>query len=118
MTTVERGATQSSTQDPRRYWQWLGGLVLTWVIYVIPFALPWWKLAYGPELALLPGVLLTALLAPLVSYRRIDGLFVLVPVLGLVVVWKIGARLAKLPHRAWSLRPDEIATEPTRPSEL
>lgn len=87
---------------------------MTWVIYVIPFALPWWKLAlggyhYGPELALAPGVLLIALLAPLVSYRRIDGLFVLVPIWGLVVVWRIGARLAKLPHRDWPLRPEEIA---------
>jgi hypothetical protein len=114
VTPVETATTPPSTQAPKWYWQWLSGLIMTWVIYVVPFALPWWKLAwheyhYGPELALAPGVLLIALLAPLVSYRRIDGLCVLVPIWGFVVAWKIGARLSKLPYRDWPLRSDELA---------
>jgi hypothetical protein len=50
------------------------------------------SLENGQPLSFVPSVLLIALLAPLVSYRRRDGLFLLVPVWNLVVVWRTGAR--------------------------
>ena len=41
--------------------------------------LAWGNFVYGGPLAVLPSVLLIALLAPLVSYRRRDALLLLVP---------------------------------------
>jgi hypothetical protein len=57
---------------------------------------------------------LVALLAPLVSYRRRDVGLVLVPLWNLVVVWTIGSRIARLPHRDWPLRPDELDRQTTQ----
>jgi hypothetical protein len=64
--------------------------------------------ARGGPLAVLPSVLLIALLAPLVSYRRRDVLLLLVPLWNLVVLWTIGSRISRLPYRDWPLRPDEV----------
>ena len=66
------------------------------------------RFVYGGVLALLPGtVLIFGLLAPLVSYRRRDALFLLVPIWGVVVVWIIGSRIATLPERDWPQQPQE-----------
>ena len=52
--------------------------------------LTWHGHDYGVALSLLPMFLLIGLLAPLVSYRRRDSLFMLLPVWNLVVAWRIG----------------------------
>lgn len=70
--------------------------------------LAWGHLVYGGLLAVLPSVLLIALLAPLVSYRRRDVLLLLVPLWNLAMIWTIGSRISRLSHRDWPLRPDEI----------
>jgi hypothetical protein len=87
---------------------------MTIVTFAAPSGLPLFGLAwhgyhYGQPLSLVPSMLLVALLSPLVSYRRIDALFLLVPIWNLVVVWRIGYRLSKLSQRDWPLRPDETA---------
>jgi hypothetical protein len=53
-------------------------------------------------------VILIALLAPLVSYRRRDALTMLVPPSGIRVAWRAGTRLAQLPRRDWPALSDEI----------
>ena len=68
-------------------WHWLGG-----VFHV------------GEALGALPGLLLVAVFAPDVAYRRRDALTLLVPLRGVWVAWVIGARLAQLPHRDWPAR--------------
>jgi hypothetical protein len=107
-------STTSSARVRVKYWPWLGGLVMTVVTFAAPFGSPLFNLAwrgfhYGQPLSLVPSMLLVALLAPLVSYRRTDGLFLLVPIWNLVVVWRIGYRLSKLSQRDWPVRPDETA---------
>jgi hypothetical protein len=96
-----------------RLWQFLGGATITFTFCAMiadsPFRqLAWGQFAYGGPLAVLQSVLLIALLAPLVSYRRRDVLILLVPLWNLVMVWTIGSRLSRLPCRDWPLRPDEI----------
>lgn len=59
-------------------------------------------------LSLLPGVVLAALLAPLVAYRRRDALTLFFPPRGIRVAWIIGVRLGQLPHRDWPTRADGI----------
>ncbi len=71
---------------------------------------------YGQFLSFLPLFFLVGMLAPLVSYRRRDALLVLVPIWGLVVLWTIGSRLARLHDRDWPPRPDEVRTA-ARPRE-
>lgn len=56
--------------------------------------------------ALLPLLAFTAWLAPRVSYRRRDALLVFVAG---YVVFVIAWRLAYLPYRDWTPRPDEVA---------
>jgi hypothetical protein len=63
---------------------------------------------FGEPLSLLPGVILIALLAPLVSSRRRDALTMLVPPRGIRVAWRVGTRLAQLPRRDWPAQSDEI----------
>ena len=60
-------------------------------------------------LVLIVPATLTALLAPFVSYRAIDGLAWLVPPLGFVLFVRIAWRLALLPERDWPPRPDEVS---------
>jgi len=62
----------------------------------------------GAILAALPGAVLVALLAPLVSYRRRDALTVIFFPVGLRIAWIIGTRLAQLPYRNWPAREDAI----------
>jgi hypothetical protein len=71
------------------HWHWFGSVVFH----------------YGEALSLLPGVILTALLAPRVAYRRRDALTLLFfPPAGIRVAWIIGTRLGQLPHRPWPER--------------
>ncbi|MGW5669937.1 hypothetical protein [Micromonospora sp. NPDC003776] len=56
--------------------------------------------------ALLPLLAFAAWLAPRVSYRRRDALLVFVAG---YVVFVIAWRLAYLPYRDWTPRPDEVA---------
>ncbi len=100
-------------QTKKALWQFLGGATITFTFCAMiadsPFRqLAWGHFVYGGPLAVLPSVLLVALLAPLVSYRRRDVLLLLVPLWNLVVLWTIGSRISRLPHRDWPLRPDEI----------
>ena len=73
-------------------WRWFGGVYFH----------------YGELLSVLPGAVLTALLAPRVAYRRRDGLTLLFPPGGIRVAWIIGTRLCQLPHRDWPARTDGI----------
>ena len=63
---------------------------------------------YGELLSVLPGVVLTALLAQRVAYRRRDALMLLFPPAGIRLAWIIGTRLGQLPHRDWPARTDGI----------
>ena len=64
---------------------------------------------YGEPLSLLPGVILTAVLAPRVAYRRRDALTLLFfPPAGIRAAWIIGTRLGQLPHRDWPERTNGI----------
>ena len=106
-------------RQAKRVWQFLGGATLTFTFFAMiadsPFRqLAWGNFAYGGLLAVLPSVLLVALLAPLVSYRRRDVLLLLVPLWNLVTVWTIGSRIARLPYRDWPLRLDEIDRQTTQ----
>jgi len=74
-------------------WHWFGAVVFH----------------YGEPLSLLPGVVLTALLAPRVAHRRRDALTLLFfPPAGIRVAWIIGTRLGQLPHRDWPERTNGI----------
>jgi hypothetical protein len=95
----------------------VGGAVMVGAAYGVPVALPqlpdlewhWFGssgLMYGEPLSLLPGVVLVAMLAPLVSYRRRDALTMLFPLRGIRVAWIIGTRLSQLPRRDWPVRAD------------
>lgn len=59
------------------------------------------------DLAVLLLMLGTALAAPLVSYRRRDCLFVLVPLWGVMWYGRVVWRVAYLPYRDWAPRTDE-----------
>lgn len=65
----------------------------------------------GDLLAAMPMALVGVLLLPAfrrVSFRKRDWLFfLLLPLWGLVIVWKVGFRLTSLPYRDWPPRPDE-----------
>jgi hypothetical protein len=103
----------TQTQAKRLAWQFLGGVTVTFVFSTMIADSPFRQLAfghvvYGGVLAVVPSALLIALLAPLVSYRRRDVLLLLVPLWNVVMIWTIGSRLARLPHRDWPLRSDEI----------
>jgi hypothetical protein len=112
------GPTQ--TQARKWVWQFVGGATVTFIFSTMiadsPFRqLAWGHFVYGGLLAVLPSVLLIALLAPLASYRRRDVLLLLVPLWNLVMVWTIGSRISRLPYRDWPLRPDEIDRETVEP---
>ena len=90
--------------------------------YGLPAALPqlpqlewhWWlpgAFRYGEPLSLLPGVVLIALVAPLVSYRRRDALTMFFPLRGIRVAWIIGTRLGQLPHRDWPARANQVLVQ-------
>jgi hypothetical protein len=108
--------TISALADPksrRKRWSWVGGLTLIIVNWQLVVATYLFQVTifghdYGSTLASLPILFLVGLLAPLVSYRRRDALLVIVPIYNLVVLWRIGSRLVRLPDRDWPQRPDEI----------
>ena len=81
----------------------------------IPFVPEWtWHMFgsadfdYGRPLSLLPGVVLLAVLAPRVGYRRRDALTVLAMLPGIRLAWIVGSRLGQLPYRDWAPRADAI----------
>jgi hypothetical protein len=83
-------------------WRWPGGF----------------SLDYGGLLAALPGVVLIALLAPRVAYRRRDALLLLLPPWGLRIAWVIGTRLGQLPHRDWPERTDTFTVHSRRTAQV
>ena len=68
-----------------------------------------WSIDPGSTLAVLLPLPVFALLAPRVSYRWFDCLFLLIPFYSLVWSFKILWRAAYLPFRDWTPRPDEVA---------
>ncbi len=54
--------------------------------------------------------LVMAIVGPRISYRRRDWLLMLIPFYGWYLMFVIGWRLAYLPYRDWSPRPDEAAS--------
>lgn len=102
---------QDAAPSRRSRWGWVGGLTLiivAWQLatYAKPSHLTFHGFDYGQALASLPIFLLIGVLAPLVSYRRRDALLLLVPIYNLVILWRIGTRLVRLPDRDWPQRPD------------
>jgi hypothetical protein len=110
-------------KTPPRVRTWrrrVGGTLMVGAVYgpvvALPeafYALDWhWfgsvHVQYGDALSTLPGIVLAALLAPQVDYRRRDALTVLFPPRGIRVAWTIGTRLGQLPHRDWPVRTDGI----------
>jgi len=59
-----------------------------------------------PTLVLL---IVGALIARRVSYRWFDAFLLVIPLFGLIYVWRFAWRLAFLPYRDWPPRPDEAA---------
>ena len=64
------------TPLPQMSWHWFGSV----------------SFMYGIPLSLMPGVVLVALLAPLVGYRRRDALTLFFPPRGIRVAWIVGTR--------------------------
>lgn len=106
----------------------MGGTLMAGVVYV-----PWlaaklspldWRwpgsvvFHYGELLSVLPGVILTALLAPRVAYRRRDALMLLFPPGGIRLAWVIGTRLGQLPHRDWPARTDGIPLQGSQAARI
>jgi hypothetical protein len=80
---------------------WLAGML---------FPLQWHlsgsvSIDYG-QLVVLPSVVITALFAPRVAYRRRDALMMFFPPWSIRFGWVIGSRLGQLPHRDWPERSD------------
>jgi hypothetical protein len=92
MVCAAYGLPVAVTQLPQMSWHWFGSV---WFVY-------------GEPVSLLPGVVLVALLAPLVAYRRRDAVTLFFPLGGVRVAWIIGTRLGQLPHRTWPVRTDDI----------
>jgi hypothetical protein len=69
-------------------WHWFGSVALD----------------YGELLSMLPGAILTILLAPRVGYRRRDALMLLFPPSGIRLGGIIGSRVGQLPYRDWPER--------------
>ncbi len=114
MAPVSTTSAQADPKSRRKRWSWVGGLTLIIVeeqltVAAYPYHVTIFSNDYGTTLASLPILFLVGLLAPLVSYRRRDALLVIVPIYNLVLLWRIGSRLARLPDRDWPQRPDEIA---------
>ena len=84
-------------------------MIVSWqlIIYAKNSHLVFHGYDYGQLLASLPVFFLIGLLAPLVSNRRRDALLLFVPIAGLIMLWRIGSRLVRLPDRDWPRRPDE-----------
>jgi len=105
-----------AVSSTRRILSWITGHIFAATLYGPPL-LPslesaWHRSQTGQEIGFLISAGLIAWLAPMVSYRRRDWLFLFVPVWDLVVLYRIGSRLARVEARDWPQRPDEIAPEP------
>lgn len=57
-----------------------------------------------------------AFLAPLVSYRWFDTLFLLVPIVSVVFWFRVVWRITALPQRYWPARDEELPAHPRRPA--
>jgi hypothetical protein len=95
MIAASYGLPVALSQLPQLEWHWFGSV---WFVY-------------GEPLSLLPGVVLVALVAPLVSYRRRDALTMFFPLRGIRVAWIIGTRLGQLPHRDWPARANQVLVQ-------
>jgi hypothetical protein len=110
---------QTDPKSRRPRWSWAGGLTLVaacWqlIMHAKASHLTFDGYDYGPLLSILPVLFLVGLLAPLASYRRRDAFLIFVPFYNLVVLWRIGSRLARLPERDWPQRPGPVvAAAPT-----
>jgi hypothetical protein len=115
MAPVSTISAHAGLKSFRKCGSWVGGLTLIIVQFQLTAAAYLFNHViifghdYGTTLASLPILFLVGLLAPVVSYRRRDALLVVVPIFNLILLWRIGARLARLPDRDWPQRPDEIA---------
>ncbi len=106
----------------------MGGMFMTCAVYlpwlaVKLFPLDWrWPgsvvFHYGELLSVLPGVVLIALLAPRVDYRRRDAMMLLFPPGGIRLAWITGTRLGQLPHRDWPARADGIPVQGRRAVQI
>jgi len=61
-----------------------------------------------------------AFIARRVSYRWFDAFLLLIPLVGLIYLWRFAWRLSFLPYRDWPPRPDEAprwvkVAHPSRP---
>lgn len=117
---VSTVSTHAGVRSFRKCWSWVGGLTLIIVQFQLTVAAYLYHVTifgddYGTTLASLPILFLAGLLAPLVSYRRRDALLVMVPIFNLILLWRIGSRLARLPDRDWPQRPDEIVAHAEQP---
>ena len=82
----------------------VGGLTMLTVVVVPPLALSdtlvlrpgAWTIQLGSVLATVPGLVLMALLAPLVGLRRRRAWLALLPILNVIAVWRFGEALAQL----------------------
>jgi hypothetical protein len=92
-------------------------LVYTIVIVAALLSVPWLvseasrRIGSGP-LGLWPPptlvlLVLGTLLASRVSYRWFDAFLLLIPIVGLVLLWRFAWRLSFLPYRDWPPRPEE-----------
>lgn len=63
----------------------------------------------GDVLSLIVPVAFTAVTAPRSSYRAVDAVAWILPVLGLSLFVKIAEKLPLSPYRDWPLRPDDVS---------
>jgi len=99
----------------RRVVSWVTGYVFAATLIAPPLLpsldLAWHHYEIGRLLTWLIAGGIVAWLAPMVSYRRRDWLFLLVPVWNVVVLHRIGSRLCRLDARDWPQRPDELTAK-------
>ena len=88
MVVAAYGLPVAIPQLPALQWHWFGSV----------------SFIYGEPLSLIPGVVIAALLAPLVAYRRRDALTLFFPPAGIRMAWIIGTRAGQLTHRNWPSR--------------
>lgn len=91
------------------------------VVAAVNLAVRLWPVG-GLLLALLFQPAVVAVVAPLVSYRRVDAFSMLVPFYNLYLMCRFAWRLAYLPYRDWAPRSDEATgwqrlRHPERPDE-
>lgn len=104
--------------------------VFTVLIMVALFGLPWAaseaarRISHENSASWPPPTLVLfvvgALIARRVSYRWFDAFLLMIPLFGLIYLWRFAWRLSFLPYRDWPPRPDEASrwvkvAHPSRP---